>query len=134
MGVVIDTCVWVDIERGHLKPAQVTARIGDAPVYLTPTVIAELQYGVERAPSTKQKTLRQEATERLKNKPCLQIDENTATLFGSLCAKLDNRGTPSTHRVHDLWIAASTIQHGFSLLTRNAGDFQDIPSLDLMII
>ena len=51
MGVIVDTCVWVDIERGRLKPVEVADAIQNDVVFLTPTILAELQYGVERASS-----------------------------------------------------------------------------------
>ena len=59
---------------------------------------------------------------------------DTGLLFGRIAAELDARGAPSKHRLHDLWIAASAIQHGFQLLTRNGADFADIPGLRLVVI
>ena len=45
MGVILDTSIWVDVERGRLALADVAAVTGTEPVYLAPPVIAELQYG-----------------------------------------------------------------------------------------
>jgi len=134
MGVIIDTCIWVDIERGRLKPVDVAAPIHNDAVFLTPTILAELQYGVERAPTPSSRNLRLSAMARLRSKPCLIIDPDTGLLFGRIAAGLDNTGRPAKHRIHDLWIAAAAIQHGYSLLTRNASDFSDIPGLKLMVI
>ncbi len=133
-GVVIDTCVWVDVERGSLKPVEVAEVTGDRPVFLTPTVLAELQYGVDRAPSARQRTLRAAALARLRRKPCLTIDRDTGLLFGAITATLDNEGKPAIHRIHDLWIAATAIQNAYALLTRNADEFSDIPGLNLIVI
>jgi len=36
MGVLIDTCIWIDVERGALAPADVAAVTGDEPVFLSP--------------------------------------------------------------------------------------------------
>ena len=47
MGVILDTSIWVDVERGRLAPADVATVTGEAPVYLASPVIAELQYGVD---------------------------------------------------------------------------------------
>jgi len=134
MGVIIDTSVWVDIERGRLKPVEVANRIGNDAVFLTPTILAELQYGVERASTPARQNLRLSALARLQRKPCLSLDRNTGILFGRIGAQLDQRGKPATHRVHDLWIAASAIQHGFHLLTRHASHFDDIPGLRLIVV
>ncbi len=43
MGVIVDTCVWVDIERGRLRPVEVAEVIQNDIVFLTPTILAELQ-------------------------------------------------------------------------------------------
>lgn len=133
-GVVIDTCVWIDIERGNLKPVYVADAIDNAPVFLTPTILAELQYGVDRAATARQRTLRFSALARLRRKPCLVIDADTGVLFGTIAAELDQAGRPGTHRIHDLWIAAAAIQNGYPLLTRNRSDFADIPGLNLIVI
>jgi predicted nucleic acid-binding protein len=134
MGVIVDTCVWVDIERGRLRPVEVADVIHNDTVFLTPTILAELQYGVERASSPASRNLRMSAMARLHRKPCLMIDRDTGLLFGRIAAGLDNGGKPSAHRVHDLWIAAVAIQHGYPLLTRNAADFNDVPGLRVMIV
>lgn len=134
MGAIVDTCVWVDIERGRLKPVEVAGAIDNAPVYLTPCILAELQYGVERAATPEQRNLRLSALARLRRKPCLVVDHDTGLLFGSLAAQLDSRGTPSRHRLHDLWIAASALQHGLAVLTRNGPDFSDVPGLRVVLI
>ena len=49
MGVIVDTSVWIDVERGRLAPADVAAITREEPVYLAPPVLAELEYGVQRA-------------------------------------------------------------------------------------
>jgi predicted nucleic acid-binding protein len=129
MGVVIDTNVWADVERGKLTAEAVAAATGDEPVYLTPTVLAELWYGVHRAKSEAQRTKRLAAMTRIRRKPCLGIDGATGEIVGRIAADLDSRGRPATHRLNDLWIAAIAIQHGFAVLTRNPDDFGDIPGL-----
>lgn len=134
MGFVIDTSVWVDVERGALSPEDVAKVTGDEPVFLTPTVLAELWYGVHRASTEAQRTRRLAAMTRLRRKPCLSVDAATGEILGSLASELDRQGRPSKHRLHDLWIAASAIQHSFRVLTRNAGDFNDVPGLQVVTI
>ena len=134
MGVVIDTNVWIDVERGRLKPVEVAAVTGEQSVFLTPIVLAELWYGVQRAATSEQRSRRLAAMTRLRRKPCLIIDADTGEIFGRLAAEMDQQGRPSRHRLHDLWIAAAAIQHGHSLLTRNQADFADIPGLRLLSV
>ena len=49
MGFLIDTCVWIDVERGALSPADVATFTRDEPVFLSPVTIAELKFGAELA-------------------------------------------------------------------------------------
>jgi predicted nucleic acid-binding protein len=51
MGFLIDTSIWVDVERGAIAPADVAAITEDAPVYLSPVTIGELKFGAEIASS-----------------------------------------------------------------------------------
>ena len=132
MGVIIDTSVWVDVERGRLSPGDVAAVTGDEPVDLAPPVLAELQYGVERAKSPAQRQKRAAALARMRHKPCLVMDAETGATFGRLAAALDGAGRPATHRIQDVWIAALAIQHNLRVLTRNPKDFQGIPGLDVL--
>ena len=93
MGVIIDTSIWVDVERGQLGPADVAAITGDEPVYLTPPVVAELEYGVNRAATAAQRNKRASALARIRKKPCLNIDRDTGEVFGRLAADLDSGTT-----------------------------------------
>ena len=133
MGFLIDTCVWIDVERGMLAPADVAAITADAPVYL-PVTLAELKFGADAAPDAATRQRRLAALRRIQRKPLLVIDGNTADIFGSLAAKLKAGGRGHRYRVQDLWLASQAIQHGYSLLTRNEKDFRDIPGLDLVVM
>lgn len=132
MGVLIDTCIWIDVEQGHLLPADIAAITGAMPVYLSPVTIAELKFGAECAATPAIRQQRLAALARLRTKPLLPIDDATGEVFGSLAAHL--RGTGKTHRprIQDLWLSSQAIQHGFELLTRNTRDFADIPGLQVL--
>jgi predicted nucleic acid-binding protein len=134
MGVIIDTSVWIDVERGRLAPADVAAITGVEPVYLAPPVLAELEYGVHRARTADQRHKRAAAVARIRKKPCLVIDAETGITFGRLAADLDTAGRPSTHRIQDLWLAALSVQHNLKVLTQNPKDFQGIPGLTVLPI
>ena len=132
MGVIIDTCIWVDVERGQLSPADIQAWTGAEPVFMSPVTIAELSFGLAMAttPDIRQKRLA--ALEKLKKKPVLIIDEETGSIFGNLAAELRKIDRSADYRIQDLWIASQAIQHGFPVLTRNVKDFKDIPGLSLL--
>jgi len=132
MGVIIDTSVWVDVERGRLAPLDVARVTGDAPVYAAPPVLAELEYGAYRAVEPGQRHRRLSALARIRRKPCLVIDGETGATFGRLAADLHGSGRPHRHRVNDLWIAALAVQHNLAVLTRNRQDFADIPGVRVL--
>ena len=133
--MILDTSIWVDVERGRLAPADVAAVTGEEPVNLALPVIAEPQYGVvQRSPDAASRNRRASALARIRHKPCLIIDRETGEFFGRLAADVDSRGRPSTHRVNDLWLAALAIQHGMKLATQNERDFADLPGVDLVVL
>jgi predicted nucleic acid-binding protein len=132
VGVILDTSIWVDVERGRLSPADVAAVTGDEPVYLTPPVLAELEYGVQRAATPAQRNRRASALARIRRNPCLTVDADTGAMFGRLAADLDASGQPHRARVQDLWIAALGVQHGLKVLTQNVKDFSGIPGLQVL--
>ena len=133
MGFLIDTCIWIDVERGTLAPADVASVTGDEPVYLSPVTIAELKYGAENAKTSDLRQKRLAALARLKRKPLLVIDETTGEIFGDIAAQIRKNGSQHHYRVQDLWLASQAIQHGYRFLTHNRKDFADIPGLDLVV-
>lgn len=134
MGFLIATCVWIDVEQGVLAPADIASITGEGSVYLSPISLAELKFGAEVAtdPVIRQKRL--VAVRRLQRKPLLTIDAATGITFGELVAGLKLSGKGYRHRVQDLWLASQAIQHGFTLVTRNAKDFVDIAGLEIIVI
>lgn len=133
MGFLIDTCVWIDVERGVLAPGDVTALTGDELVFLSPITIAELRFGVEVASDVAVRQRRLAALRRLLRRPLLPIDGGTGEIFGGLAAQIRAAGRQHRYRVQDLWLASQAVQHAFRLLTRNRRDFEDIPGLDLVL-
>lgn len=134
MGFIVDTCIWIDVERGTLSPSDVEVYTGANPVYISPITLAELAFGTEMASSEALRNRRLSALNRLRKKPILQIDEETGLLFGRVAASLRKSGRDPLHRIQDLWLASQAIQHDFSLLTKNGKDFRDIPGLSLVEI
>jgi len=133
MGVIVDTCIWIDVERGTLSPADVAGYTKDEPVFLSPVTIAELSYGSEVAASEPIRQKRLAALQRMKKKPSLHIDEETGVIFGSLCAYLEKAGRAADYRIQDVWIGSQAIQYGYRLLTRNRKDFNDLPGVELIV-
>ena len=132
MGFLIDTNLWIAVERGRLGAADIHAVTGPSPVYLSPVNLAEIRFGIELMTDTKQKQRAIAMLRRMRRKPLLRIGGATAEIFGALAAGLAKAGRGHDFRIQDLWLAAQAIERKFTLLTANAKDFKDVPGLKLM--
>ncbi len=113
MGFLIDTCIWVDVERGKISPIDVEVYTGNEPVFISPITIAELTYGVEISKNKSIKNKRLAAIERLKKKPLLIIDEITGDIFGKIAVALFKKQKESSYRVQDIWCESKAIHHNY---------------------
>jgi hypothetical protein len=132
MGWLIDTNIWIAVERGELAAADIYAITRQNPIFISPVNVAEMQFGLDllKPGATKQRATA--SLRRLQRKPQLRITIETGTVFGTMAAKLKKSGRAADFRINDLWLAAQAIQRDFSLLTSNSKDFADIPSLKLV--
>ena len=133
MGFLIDTCIWIDVERGTISPADVARFTWEEPVFISPVILAELSFGAEMAKDERIRQKRLAALNLLRKKPFINIDENTGDIFGRLAASLHKQGLDHKYRIQDLWLASQAIQNNLKFLTRNEKDFLDIPGLDLIV-
>lgn len=134
MGWLIDTSLWIAVERGAVGAGDIHAITRQEPVYLSPVNIAEIRFGLELLPPGRQKQRAAAALRRLRRKPQLRITVETAEAFGILAAKLRKAGRDPHVRINDLWLAAQAIQRDFRLLTSNARDFADIAGLRMAVL
>lgn len=134
MGWLIDTNIWIAVERGSLSAADIHAITRQDPVYLSPINVAEIGLGLELLRSGSQKQRAVAMLRRLRRKPQLRITVDTAEIFGRLAARLRKAGRDPHVRVNDLWLAAQAIERDFRLLTANAKDFADIPALQVTVL
>jgi predicted nucleic acid-binding protein len=134
VGWVIDTSLWIAVERGALSAADIHAITRQEPVYLSPVNIAEIRFGLDLLRSGVHKQRATAMFRRLRRKPQMRITVETAETFGSLAAQLKKAGRDPYVRVNDLWLAAQALQRGFRLLTSNAKDFADIPGLQIVLL
>ena len=134
MGWLIDTSLWIAVERGTFSAAEVQAITQQAPVYLSPVNVAEISLGVELLRTGPQKQRAAAMLRRLRRKPQLRITVQTAEVFGRLAGRIRKAGKDPQVRVDDLWLAAQAIERDFRLLTSNAKDFDDIPGLHMTVV
>ena len=134
-GYLVDTGIWVEVERGRLSAADLSAIIGNASVYASPVSIAELVQAAEIPPEELVRQRRRATVQRLREKVILPIDGATGEIFGKLAFGLVQKGRGSpVHRVQDIWLAAQAIQHKLRLITYNRKDFDDVPGLDVQVL
>ena len=134
MGWLIDTSIWIAVERGALAAADIHAITRQDPVYLSPANVAEIKFGLDLLRSGPQKQRAAAMLRRLRRKPQLRITVETAEIFGSLAVKLRKAGRDPHVRVNDLWLAAQAIQRDFRLLTSYAKDFADVAGLQMVVL
>ena len=132
MGFLIDTNIWIAIERGKISAADIHAITKQAPIFVSPVNIAELRYGLELMSDPKSKQRAATMLRRMHRKPMLRITGETADIFGTLAAKLSQAGRSHDFRIQDLWLASQAVQRKFAVLTGNAKDFKDIPDLKVI--
>ncbi len=119
MGWLIDTSLWIAVERGAIGAADIYAITRQEPVYLSPVNVAEIQFGLELLPAGAKKQKAAAALRRLRRKPQLRITIETAEVFGAIAAKLKKARRDPNVRINDLWLAAQAIQRNLKLLTSN---------------
>lgn len=132
MGFLIDTSLWIAVERGKLSAADFFALTKQEPIYVSPINLAELRFGIElmTVPAQKQHALA--LLRRMRRKPLIRITGETAEVFGALAARLHAAGRGHAFRVQDLWLAAQAVERDLTLLTANFRDFEDIFNLKVV--
>lgn len=134
MGWLIDTSLWIAVERGAFAAADIQAVTRQEPVFLSPVNVAEMRFGLALLGPGPQKRRATAMLRRLRRKPQLRITVETADVFGVLARKLRAAGRDPAVRITDLWLAAQAVQRDFSLLTSNAKDFADIPGPQMAVL
>ena len=122
--IIIDTNAYTAFKRGE---ATIVSVLQHAPVIIVcATVLGELLGGF--AAGQRQSANRNELTKFL-NVPRVKVVASTAAtadLYALVYAALRRKGKPIP--TNDLWIAASSLEHGAALLTLDA-HFQNIDGL-----
>ena len=128
MRYLLDTNVWIDIERGdHPEVVRKSSELASAQLCLSTVVLGEIQAGIER--SRRPDAMRRVYDLLLHGCPVFEVDRESACLYGKLRSDLLNRG--QVIGSNDLWIAAQAIRNDLVLVTANECEFARVPNLKL---
>jgi tRNA(fMet)-specific endonuclease VapC len=130
MGVLIDASVLIEHERGRLDlEDQVRGRENEE-FFLSVITGSELLHGVHRARNTAVRARRSAWVEAILTRlPLLPVDVSIARAHAQIWADLAARG--QLIGAHDLWLAASCIAKGLTIVTANVREFERVPGLML---
>jgi predicted nucleic acid-binding protein len=119
----------VGLASNQLDTRAVVEAAGDLPVFTSAISIGEFSFGVHSCADATVRSMRAAYLRQVESRPVLDVSKHTAAAFGLLAAAVKQSGRSPRARYNDLWIAAQAIEHGYILLTLNAGDFADLPGL-----
>lgn len=125
MGLLIDTDLLIDLERGD--DAAADRVLGDEGRAISVITVSELLHGVLRAQGGARARRRAFAEHVLAGLQAIPITEHVARVHADLWADLAARDEQIG--AHDLWIAATAVAHGLGVATRNAEHFSRVPGL-----
>jgi len=124
---LLDTDVAIHLRDGDSAITDKVAALDDA-VLMSIVTRVELEGGVYREPAHAA-TRRARLDAMLAAIPTIAFDDTAADAYGGIVASAGY----SRRKLLDRMIAAQALVHRASLVTRNAGDFSDIPELSLLI-
>lgn len=91
---------------------------------VNPIVLGELEYGILVLPAGRRRTrLERWFTEGVQRLRILDFDAATAAVWAGLLARLKKKGNAMP--IKDSLIAASALEHGLIVATRNTSDFRN---------
>ncbi|MGE3537922.1 MAG: type II toxin-antitoxin system VapC family toxin [Candidatus Tectimicrobiota bacterium] len=128
MAVLIDASILIEAERGRLGLEQHVAQRQDEAFFLSVITVSELLHGVHRAVQPGVRTKRAAFVEAILERfPLLPVEVATARAHAQVWAELAAAG--QIIGPHDLWLAATCIAHGLTMVTANVREFARVPGL-----
>lgn len=125
--MLIDTCVLSEIQRKQ-GSEQVRSRVEAIPadnLFLSVLTLGELRKGIDKLKAGARKRSLEAWLDQLVNSAqghILPVDHETALIWGEVTARTEKLGRPIP--AIDGLIAATALQHGLHLMTRNVSDFE----------
>lgn len=126
MAFLIDTDIAIHLRDGDPEVTNRIAELDDA-VLMSIVTRVELEGGVYR--ELDQAPIRRARLDAiLAAVPTLAFDDSAAEVYGTIVASAGY----SRRKLLDRMIAAQALVHRATLITRNPGDYADIPGLGLL--
>jgi tRNA(fMet)-specific endonuclease VapC len=128
VAVLIDASILIEAERGRLELGPHVARHADEESFLSVITASELLHGVHRATRPDVRAKRSAFVEGILERfPLLSVDLACARAHAQIWAELRRAGT--IVGPHDLWLAATCVAHGLTMVTANIREFERVPGL-----
>lgn len=130
MKLVLDTNIYCDYAEGLPHAVEFLATHGDD-IYLPSIVLGELTYGFMKGSRQQfnEKKL-QEIIKKLKIE-IINVDRNVSRKYAIIYLSLVKKGAKIP--INDVWIAASCMEVGGTLLTRDH-HFQHVEQIETMVL
>ena len=129
-GVILDTSILIEAERGRLDLATFAAAHPETPIAIAAITVAELLNGVARVGDpARQARLAAFLEAIIVAIPVLPFGLLEARRHAEAAVALSRQGKPIGP--HDLLIAATALAHGFAVATRNQEEFSRVPGLEV---
>jgi len=128
MGVLIDTDVLIEFEKGRINLSDRISGREQEEFFISVITASELLHGVWRATDAAVRARRTAFVEGvLNNILVLPIDLSVARAHAQIWAELQSKGIMIG--LHDSWIAAMCIANGYTLITSNIREYRRVQGL-----
>ena len=127
MGILIDSSVFIDYERGRIDLPAMLREFPEPDSAMSVITVSELLHGVHRADESRRERRLAFVSGLLATFPSFPIDAHVARIHAGIWASLSGRG--ETVAPHDLWIAATAIANDLEVATANERHFRRVPGL-----
>lgn len=130
MGIIIDTCILIEIERGKVN-LDFTNLNTESPLYISSITVAELLIGVNNS-TTEERRIKKETflNQIIASIEVIDFGIEESRIYANILSTLYKKNV--TIGIHDLLIAATAISNNCSVLTRNIKDFERIEGVNLV--
>ena len=124
MTFLVDANVFSEATRPHPAPAVIEwLNQHESDLVVNPIVLGEIAYGIQLTPAGRKRTQLQKWFEQgIEQLRVVPLDAETALVWAKLLTRLKQKGLAMP--VKDSLFAASALQHGLTIATRNSADFK----------